>query len=131
MSLQWEGEEEDAQAARRAAGEREALLEGARGEAITIANEFAEVRVVRVDTRNGSRLLIESPKSGQWVAMDPLELESLTWQNTATFSAMIGNPFGPLIPEDTGGIIEGGIHGDGVTEGGNEPLRQLPEGGSQ
>ena len=131
MSLQWEGEEEDARAARRAAGEREALLEGARGEAITIANEFAEVRVIRVDTRNGSRLLIESPKSGQWVALDPLELESLTWQNTATFSAMIGNPFGPLIPEDTGGIIEGGIHGDGVTEGGNEPLRQLPEGGSQ
>jgi hypothetical protein len=76
-------------------------------------------------------LLVESPKSGQWVALDPLELESLTWQNTATFSAMIGNPFGPLIPEDTGGIIEGGIHGDGVTEGGNEPLRQLPEGGSQ
>jgi hypothetical protein len=127
VNLAWEGEAEDARAARRAAVERDALLEGARGEAITIANEFAEVRVVRVDTRNGSRLLIESPKSGQWVALDPLELESLTWQNTATFSAMIGNPFGPLVPEETGGIIEGG----GVLEGGNEPVRDLPEGGGQ
>ena len=106
MSLHWEGEQEDAQAARRAAAERAALLRGARGEGITIANEFAEVRVVRVDTRNGSRLLVESPKSGQWVALDPLELEALTWQNTATFSAMIGNPFGPLIPEATGGIVD-------------------------
>jgi hypothetical protein len=127
VNLAWEGEAEDARAARRAAVERDALLEGARGEAITIANEFAEVRVVRVDTRNGSRLLVESPKSGQWVALDPLELESLTWQNTATFSAMIGNPFGPLVPEETGGIIEGG----GVLEGGNEPVRDLPEGGGQ
>ena len=127
MSLEWEGEEQDARAARRAAAERAALLEGARGEAISIANEFAEVRVVRVDTRNGSRLLVESPKSGQWVALDPLELEALTWQNTATFSAMIGNPFGPLVPEETGGIIGGA----GVPEGGNEPGRDLPEGGSQ
>ena len=125
--LHWEGEEEDGRAARRAAAQHDALLEGARGEAITIANEFAEVRVVRVDTRNGSRLLIESPKSGQWVALDPLELESLTWQTTATFSAMIGNPFGPLVPEETGGLIEGG----GLTEGGDEPARNLPEGGSQ
>jgi hypothetical protein len=125
--LEWEGEAEDARAARRAAAQHDALLEGARGEPITIANEFAEVRVVRVDTRNGSRLLIESPKSGQWVSLDPLELESLTWQNTATFSAMIGNPFGPLVPEETGGIIEGGA----FTEGGDEPARNLPEGGSQ
>ncbi|MGZ4540271.1 MAG: hypothetical protein ACXVXS_14225 [Blastococcus sp.] len=127
MSLQWEGEAEDAQAARRAAADHEALRECARGDAITIGNEFAEVRVVRVDTRNGSRLLIESPKSGQWVALDPLELESLTWQNTATFSAMIGNPFGPLVAEETGGIVGGG----GIIEGGNQPGRNLPEGSSQ
>jgi hypothetical protein len=126
VTLHWEGEQEDARAARRSAAEHAALLEGARGDAITIANEFAEVRVVRIDTRNGSRLLIESPKSGQWVSLDPLELESLTWQNTATFSAMIGNPFGPLVPEETGGVIEGGI-----TQGGDEPVRDLPEGGSQ
>lgn len=127
MTLHWEGEEGDTRAARRAAEEHEALLAGARGDAITIANEFAEVRVLRVDTRNGSRLLIESPKSGQWVALDPLEIEALTWQSTATFSAMIGNPFGPLIPEATGGILDS----PAVVEGGEEPVRRLPEGGSQ
>jgi hypothetical protein len=127
VTLHWEGEEADFRAAQRAAGEREALLAGARGDAITIANEFAEVRVVRVDTRNGSRLLIESPKSGQWVALDPLELEALTWQSTATFSAMIGNPFGPLIPEGTAGILDSRA----ATECGEQPGRRMPEGGSQ
>jgi hypothetical protein len=54
-----------------------------------------------VETRNGSRLLIESPKSGHWVALCPLELEALTWQGPQTFAAMIGHPFGSLIgPED-------------------------------
>jgi hypothetical protein len=71
------------------------------GGAIELGNEFAQVRVSRVDTRNGSRLLIESPKSGHWVALCPLELEALTWQGPQTFSAMIANPFGSLIePED-------------------------------
>jgi hypothetical protein len=68
-------------------------------EPITIANEFAEVRVRRVDTRNGARLLIESPRSGQWIALCPLELEALTWQSPQTFSAMIGNPMAPLVSE--------------------------------
>lgn len=97
MTLQWDGEQEDADAAVRAAEERRQLLEHTSSHEITLANEFAEVRVIKVETRNGSRLLIESPKSGQWVALCPLELESLTWQNTETFSAMIGNPFAPLI----------------------------------
>ena len=71
------------------------------GEAIELGNEFAQVRVCRVETRNGSRLLIESPKSGRWVALCPLELEALTWQGPETFSAMIGHPFSALIePED-------------------------------
>jgi hypothetical protein len=69
-------------------------------DAIVIANEFAEVRVSRIETRNGARLLIESPKSGQWVTLCPLEVEALTWQNPQTFSAMIGNPHGPLISEE-------------------------------
>ena len=122
--LSWEGEDVDAAAARRAAAEHVALLAGARGEPLTIANEFAEVRVDRVDTRNGSRLLVESPKSGQWVALDPMQMEALTWQNTATFSAMIGNPFGPLIPESTGG----GVTDGSVREGGGP---ETVEGGSQ
>jgi hypothetical protein len=73
------------------------------GEPICLGNEFAEARVVRVETRNGARLLVESPRSGQWVALCPLELEALTWQNTATFAAMVGNPFGPLVREDEEG----------------------------
>ena len=100
MTLRWEGEQADRRAAAAAAAEREKLLRGAVGDAITIANEFSEVRLVRVETRNGARLLIESPKSGQWVTLDPLETESLTWQGPATFSAMVGNPFGPLVPEE-------------------------------
>lgn len=100
MTLQWEGEQEDAEAAVRASEERDQLLANAVGEPITLANEFSEIRVVRVETRNGSRLFIDSPKSGQWVALCPFELEALTWQNTATFSAMIGNPNGPLIADN-------------------------------
>jgi hypothetical protein len=71
------------------------------GRVIDLGNEFAQVRVSRVNTRNGSRLLIESPKSGHRVTLCPLELEALTWQGPQTFSAMIGRPFGSLIePED-------------------------------
>ena len=73
------------------------------GEPIVLGNEFSEVRISRVDTRNGSRLLIESPKSGQWVSLCPLEVEALTWQGTATFSAMIAQSFGPLIADDADG----------------------------
>ncbi|WSQ14791.1 hypothetical protein OG604_47640 [Streptomyces sp. NBC_01231] len=100
MTLSWEGEDEDARAARRAADQKAALEAGRTGEPLRLGNEFSEIRVSRVETRNGSRLLVESTRSGQWVALCPLELEALTWQNTATFAAMIGNPFGPLLPEE-------------------------------
>lgn len=68
--------------------------------AISLGNEFAEIRVSRLETRNGSRLLIESTRTGQWVALCPLELESLTWQSPQTFSEMIGHPMEPLFRED-------------------------------
>lgn len=98
--LEWEGEPQDRDAAIASAQERADFLARAVGEPITIANEFSEIRVVRVETRNGSRLLIDSPKSGQWITLDPLELEAITWQNAATLSAMVGHPFGPLIAGD-------------------------------
>lgn len=94
--LSWEGEAEDAAAAADAAAQLRELKAHQIGEAISVGNEFAEIRVSRVETRNGARLLVESPKSGQWVTLCPLEMEALTWQNTETFSAMIGQPFGPL-----------------------------------
>jgi hypothetical protein len=60
-----------------------------------LANEFAEVTVRRVETRNGVRLEIVSPKLGRGIRLDPLELESLTWQTHETFSGFLTTPFGP------------------------------------
>lgn len=71
------------------------------GDTITIANEFTEVTVRRVDTRNGSRLLITSPRSGQWISLDALELEAVTWQNAYTLAAMVGNMHQPLLADDS------------------------------
>ena len=76
------------------------LLNGAVGEPLTVANEFTEVVVRRVDTRNGSRLLISAPKSGQWISLDALEVEALTRQNARTLAAMVGNSAGPLLPDN-------------------------------
>ncbi|TLP71209.1 hypothetical protein FEF27_12600 [Nesterenkonia sphaerica] len=100
MSLQWEGEERDRIKALEAARTRDRLLENIKGEPIVLGNEFSEVRVLLIETRNGLRLMIEVPSSGQWVTLDPLELEALTWQTPATFSAMVGEPFAPLFWED-------------------------------
>ncbi|TDB88307.1 hypothetical protein [Actinomadura sp. 7K534] len=99
MSQHWEGEREDRERARAAAEELAALRAGRVGEPLTLGNEFSEVRVSLVQTRNGVRLLIEATKSGQWVTLDPLELEALTWQAPATFSAMVGHPFSSLFPD--------------------------------
>ncbi len=76
------------------------LLLGAVGEPLTVANEFTEVVVRRVDTRNGSRLLITAPRSGQWITLDALEVEALTWQNPRTLAAMVGNMNAPLLPDE-------------------------------
>lgn len=70
---------------------------------IAIANEFAEVEVRRLDTRNGSRLLISAPKTGRSISLDALELEALTRQNPRTLAAMVGNSQGPLLPDDPEG----------------------------
>ncbi|WP_219818499.1 dihydrodiol dehydrogenase [Mycobacterium kansasii] len=79
-------------AARRAARELVELEAGAVGETLRIANEFTEVVVQRVDTPR-------SPRSGQWVTLDALEGESLTWQNDRTLAAMVGNMYAPLLPD--------------------------------
>ncbi|OBI98680.1 dihydrodiol dehydrogenase [Mycobacterium alsense] len=72
-------------------------------EPVTVANEFAEVEVRRVDTRNGSRLQISAPKTGRWITLDALEVEALTRQNTRTLAAMVGNIDGPLLPDEEPG----------------------------
>ncbi|GJF09504.1 hypothetical protein NGTWS0302_04590 [Mycolicibacterium cyprinidarum] len=76
------------------------LEKGTVGEVLTVANEFAEVMVRRVDTRNGSRLLVSSPRSGQWISLDALEVEALTRQNPRTLAAMVGTMNGPLLPDE-------------------------------
>jgi hypothetical protein len=78
------------------------LLDGAVGEPITLANEFTQVEVRRVDTRNGSRLLVCAPKSGQWISLDALEVEALTRQNSRTLAAMVGSANSALLPDDGG-----------------------------
>ena len=70
------------------------------GEPLAVANEFAEAVVRRVDTRNGSRLLVVSPKSGRWITLDALEIEALTWQNPRTLAAMVGNINAPLLADE-------------------------------
>ncbi|HEX5254334.1 MAG TPA: dihydrodiol dehydrogenase [Mycobacterium sp.] len=76
------------------------MLAQAVGEAITVANEFTEVIVQRAETRNGTRLLISSPRSGRWITLDALEVEALAWQNTRTLAAMVGNIYAPLVPDE-------------------------------
>jgi len=64
-------------------------------EPLELANEYAMVRVRRVQTHNGVRLEISAPHLGRTVRLCPLELESLTWQPPETFSNFLSTPFGP------------------------------------
>jgi hypothetical protein len=68
------------------------------GEAIQIANEFATVTVRKVVSRNGERLEIVSERLEYAVRLDPLALESLTWQPAETFTRLLEEPFGPGRP---------------------------------
>jgi len=65
------------------------------GPCLLVANEFAEVTVRRVQTGNGVRLEIGSPRLGRRILLDPLQLESLTWQDATVFSELLDEPFGP------------------------------------
>ncbi|WP_327092281.1 hypothetical protein OIE66_17040 [Nonomuraea sp. NBC_01738] len=60
-----------------------------------LANEYAEVTVDTVSTRNGMRLRIASPHTGREILLCPLELESLTWQDHDLFSRLLETPHGP------------------------------------
>jgi hypothetical protein len=66
-----------------------------RAETTVIANEFAVVHVTKVLTRNGCRLEIESPRLGYAISLDPLALDSLTWQTPETFAEFLRTPYGP------------------------------------
>jgi hypothetical protein len=56
---------------------------------IVIANEFADVVVRRVRTRNGMRLEIWSPRRKTRVHLDAVALDCLSYQPPETFTAML------------------------------------------
>ena len=60
-----------------------------------LANEFAAATVQVVPTGHGVRLRISSARLGRSIDLDPLELETLTWQTHDLFSRLLAEPFGP------------------------------------
>jgi hypothetical protein len=62
---------------------------------IRLGNEFSEVVVEPVRTRNGVRLRISVPASGHQILLCPLELEALTWQDHEFFARLLATPDGP------------------------------------
>lgn len=64
-------------------------------EVLSIANEFADIRLRKIYTRNGERLEIEAPRRGHRIRLDAVELESLTWQTAETFSGFLRASVGP------------------------------------
>ena len=65
------------------------------GATLELANEYAVVHVRQVQTGNGVRLEISSPRLGRSIRLCPLQLESLTWQSPELFSRLLETPFGP------------------------------------
>jgi hypothetical protein len=69
--------------------------EQADGKPILVANEFAEVEVRPLRTRNGIRLEIYSPRRGTRVALDAVELDVLSYQEPEFFSELLERMPGP------------------------------------
>lgn len=67
---------------------------------VTVANEFTTVRLRVVETVQGARLEIHSAKLGHSIRLDPLALESLTWQDPELFSTFLQTPLGPIDQDD-------------------------------
>lgn len=60
---------------------------------IIVANEFADVVVRRVETRNGMRLDIWSPKRGSRVQLDAVALDCLSFQEPELITQLLSrNP---------------------------------------
>lgn len=56
---------------------------------IRITNEFADVVITRVRTRNGERLDIWSPRRGTRVQLDAVMLDCLSMQKSETFTELL------------------------------------------
>ncbi len=57
-----------------------------------ISNASAIARLRKVRTGNGVRLEIHSPETDKRVYLDPLNIESLSWQTPETFSNILEAP---------------------------------------
>ncbi|MFE0424929.1 hypothetical protein [Streptomyces sp. NPDC058953] len=72
---------------------------GSSGEVVeaefTVVNEFTAARISKIRTRNGHRVEIRSLRLGYRVRLDPLALESVSWQSPDVFSRFLDQPFGP------------------------------------
>ncbi|WP_211246467.1 hypothetical protein [Amycolatopsis taiwanensis] len=69
--------------------------EGGTNGPVMISNEFADVVVSKVRTRNGVRLDIWSPRRGTRVQLDAVELDCLSYQPKETFSELLERRPGP------------------------------------
>ena len=67
---------------------------------LELSNEFAKVRIKRVETHNGARVKIHSPRLQGSIELDAIALESLTWQTMETFSRLLSAPDRPRYPGD-------------------------------
>jgi hypothetical protein len=68
-------------------------VDGGNDGPIVIANEFADVVVRKVETRNGMRLDIWSPRRGSRVQLDAVALDCLSYQEPGLISQLIArNP---------------------------------------
>ncbi|MDT0276359.1 hypothetical protein [Blastococcus goldschmidtiae] len=68
-------------------------LDGGNDGPIVIANEFADVVIRKVETRNGMRLDIWSPRRGSRVLLDAVALDCLSYQEPDLISQLIArNP---------------------------------------
>lgn len=56
---------------------------------IVVSNEFADVVITRVRTRNGLRLDIWSPRRGTRVQLDAVELDCLSYQPKEIYTEML------------------------------------------
>lgn len=60
---------------------------------IVVANEFADVVVRRVETRNGLRLEIASPRRGTRVHLDAVALDALSYSEPELITELLSqNP---------------------------------------
>jgi len=78
---------------------------------IRIANEFADIRVRKVRTRNGERLEIHAHRRGYRILLDAVELESLTWQTAKTFSDFLRASVGRDVEDEQSSSRSGSVPG--------------------